>query len=92
VKPYCYLTANLGLAGSPQKKASSDEREDANDYADGHACEKTSVVKILGGSTHKIPMQQVSEGQRSEQHCNSAQKVKNPHVVCLCVGYLTVTL
>ena len=63
------------------QKASSDERKDANDYADGHSCQKTSVVKTLRGSTHKIPMQEVPEGQGREQYCNSAQKVKNSHVV-----------
>src|SRR4029077_3010979 len=67
-------------AGPPQQEASSDEREDANRHATGHARQKTRVVKHFVGRTHKISMQKVSEGQRREQHCNSAQKVKNSHV------------
>jgi hypothetical protein len=80
VKPYCYLAANPSSAGTPQQEAPSNKREDAYYYADGHACEKTSIVKILGGSTRKISMQEMSESQRSEQDCNSARDVKNSHV------------
>jgi hypothetical protein len=38
---------------------------------------KTGFVR---GRTHEISMQEVSEAQRCEQYCNSAQKVKNSHV------------
>jgi hypothetical protein len=80
-------------SGSPEKEAASDEREDANSYAGSHACQETSVVKTLGRSTHKIPMQEVSEGQGCEQYSNSAQEIKNSHVapVYPAVGHSPVT-
>jgi hypothetical protein len=75
--------ASPGSAGTPQQKASSDEREQANRYANTQTCQKTSIVETLGGRIHKISMQEVSEGQRCEQHCNSAKKVKNSHVASI---------
>ena len=57
------------------------KEKNANSHAGGHTRQKTRVVKTLGGRTHKISMQEVPEGQRCEQYCNSAQKVENSHVV-----------
>ena len=70
-------------AATSQQQTSSDKREDAYHHAGSHARQQSRIVNIRRKGPHKIPVQEVSEGQGGEQYSHSAQDVQNSHVALI---------